>query len=199
MNTHRAHQNEDLRGGSSAQDGTCQERRSAFANDALTSELKHPSACKAEPPEHEPISSAPDDAEPLTDELLDELLNSSNLKDFTDKHCAQLPSLSELLQELLAKHHLVRAEVVRAAGINDTFGYQIFTGQRKASRNKVLQIVFAMGLDLREANHVLQAAGANELHCKNRRDAIIIFCLAHGYSLQATDEELYRFDEETIC
>ena len=141
-----------------------------------------------------------DDAEPLTDELLEELLSAPDLQSFTEKHCnTPAPSLSEVLNVLLQQHGLVRAEVVRSAGLNDTFGYQIFTGQRGASRDKILQIAFAMKLTLRETNHLLQAAGANELHCKNHRDAIIIFCLTHGYTLLATDEELYRFGEKTIC
>ena len=89
--------------------------------------------------------------------------------------------------------------MVREAGINDTFGYQIFMGQRGASRDKVLQLAFAMALSLKEANRLLQAAGANELYCKDRRDAIIIFCLDHGYRLQKANEELYRFGEKTIC
>ena len=88
---------------------------------------------------------------------------------------------------------------MRRAGLNDTFGYQIFMGPRGASRNKVLQLAFALGLTLKEADRLLQAAGASGLYCKDRRDAIIIFCLDHGYSLQKTDEELYRFGEDTIC
>ena len=62
-----------------------------------------------------------------------------------------------------------------------------------------LQLAFALGLTLKEADRLLQAAGASGLYCKDRRDAIIIFCLDHGYSLQKTDEELYRFGEDTIC
>ena len=88
--------------------------------------------------------------------------------------------------------------VVREAGINETFGYQIFTGARRASRDNLLKIAFAMGCTLREANRLLQAGGANELYCKNRRDAIVIFAISHGYTLQKTEEELYRFDEATI-
>lgn len=49
-----------------------------------------------------------------------------------------------------------------------------------------------------EANRLLQAGGANELYCKNRRDAIVIFAISHGYTLQKTEEELYRFGEATI-
>lgn len=62
----------------------------------------------------------------------------------------------------------------------------------------MLKIAFAMGCTLREANRLLQAGGANELYCKNRRDAIVIFAISHGYTLQKTEEELYRFGEATI-
>lgn len=137
--------------------------------------------------------------EPLTEELLDELLASPSAVSFTAKHRIKERTLSDYLQFLLEEKGLVRAQVIRAAGLNETFGYQIFTGARKPGRNKVLQLAFAMQLDLREANRLLKASGANELYCKNRRDAIIIFCLEKGYDLRKTDEELYRFKEETIA
>ncbi|WP_080797265.1 transcriptional regulator [Arabiibacter massiliensis] len=137
--------------------------------------------------------------EPLTEELLQELLAAPDPRAFADRHRLAKRTLPEYLQELLDEKGLERVDVVRAAGLNETFGYQIFMGQRGASRNKVLQLAFAMKLTLKEADRLLQAAGANELYCKNRRDAIIIFCLDRGCSLQKTDEELYRFGEETIC
>lgn len=137
--------------------------------------------------------------EPLTEELLDELLSSPDPGAFFSKANSSKRSLSEYLQQLLDEKGLQRSKVVHEAGLNDTFGYQIFKGTRKASRNKVLQLAFAMHLNLRETDRLLQAAGANELYCKNKRDAIIIFAVQKGYSLQKTDEELYRFGEETIC
>ncbi len=137
--------------------------------------------------------------EPLTEELLSELLSSPSIDLFVDNGNVGERSLSDYLQQLLSEKGLRQSAVVRDAGLNNTFGYQIFKGTRKASRNKVLQIAFAMGLNLRETDRLLQAAGANELYCKNRRDAIIIFSVKHGYSLQKTEEELYRFGEETIC
>ncbi len=137
--------------------------------------------------------------EPLTEELLQELLSAADVRTFAEKHRLRKRSLPEYLQQLLDEKGFERAAVVREAGINDTFGYQIFMGQRGASRDKVLQLAFAMALSLKEANRLLQAAGANELYCKDRRDAIIIFCLDHGYRLQKANEELYRFGEKTIC
>ena len=85
------------------------------------------------------------------------------------------------------------------ADLNETFGYQIFTGARNPSRDKVLQIAFAMALTLRETNRALRAAGTSSLNPKFRRDAIIIFCIGQGCSLQKVNEELYRLGEETVC
>ena len=136
--------------------------------------------------------------EPLTDELLHELLTVSNPIEFTEAHNIGHRTLSEYLNQLLAEKGLRRADVVREAGINETFGYQIFKGQRNPTRDKVLQLAFALGCDLIETNRLLKAAGANELYCKDRRDAIILFCIDRGMGLTRTDEELYRFGEETL-
>lgn len=136
--------------------------------------------------------------EPLTEELLDELLASPDPAKFAKRHRLGEPSLAEHLNELLEEKGLARIDVVRAAGLNETFGYQIFKGQRNPSRDKVLQIALAMNLDLRETNRLLRIAGVSDLYCKNRRDAIVIFCIDKGYTLLKTDEELYRFGEETL-
>lgn len=137
--------------------------------------------------------------ERITEELLAELLASPSIEGFLGENAINEVTLSEYLQQLLDKKGLKRAEVIRKANLNATFGYQVFTGARGAGRDTILQLVFAMELTLREANRLLQAGGVNGLYCKNRRDGIIIFCIEHSYSLQETDEELYRFGEETIC
>ena len=115
--------------------------------------------------------------ERLTEELLHELLDAPTVDSFLGSH--ELPdiSLSDYLQQLLEEKHLERVRVVRMADLNETFGYQIFTGQRHPSRNKVLQIAFAMALSVRETNRALTAAGVARLDSKCRRDAIILFCI----------------------
>ncbi len=137
-------------------------------------------------------------AERLTEELLDELLSTSDLNGYLDEDAVGHRTLADYLQELLDQKGLEQAQVVRMADLNSTFGYQIFKGTRNPSRDKVLQVCFAMALTLREANRALTAAGASELYAKDRRDAIIIFCLDRGCSLQKVNEELYRFGEKTL-
>lgn len=136
--------------------------------------------------------------EPLTEDLLSELLSAPDPERYIEQHALNECTLAEYLNELLEEKNLKRVDVVHDAGLNETFGYQIFTGSRHASRDNLLKIAFAMRLSLREANRLLQVGGANNLYCKNRRDAIIIFALNNNYSLQKTEEELYRFGEQTI-
>ena len=138
-------------------------------------------------------------AEPLTEELLDELLEAPSIDSYLDVHAPGTRSLSAYLNELLVAKRLKRSQVVHMANLNETFGYQIFTGARNPSRDKVLQIAFAMALTLRETNRALEAAGVSSLYSKDRRDAIIIFGLDRGCSLQKVNEELDRFGERTIC
>lgn len=137
--------------------------------------------------------------ERLTQEVLQEILESPSVDAFVADHDFPAVTLAEYLQCMLEGKHLKRSRVVRMADLNETFGYQIFTGQRNPSRDKVLQIALAMALTLRETNRALAAAGVNPLDPKCRRDAIIIFCVDHGCSLQKVNEELYRLGEETVC
>lgn len=136
--------------------------------------------------------------EPLTEELLSELLSASDPSEFADAHGITQRSLPDYLQQLLDEKGLSRPAVIREAGLNATYGYQIFTGARRASRDYILQIAFALHCTLQETNRLLQAAGVNELYCKNRRDAIIIFCIDRELTLFRVNEELYRFGEKTI-
>lgn len=137
--------------------------------------------------------------EPLTEELLAALLSAPDPKTYVDKNKITQRTLPEYLQTLLATHNLKRSDVIREAQLNETYGYQIFMGQRKPSRDKVLALAFAMGCSLTEAGRLAQAAGVNPLYAKNRRDAILIFCLDNKYNLLRANEELYRFGEETLC
>ncbi len=136
--------------------------------------------------------------EQLTDELLKQIMDARSLESVIKGSSFPDMSLCDYLNFLLEQKQLRRIDVIKDAHINETFGYQIFTGQRNASRNKILAIALAMKLDVDETQHLLSAANVGCLYCKNRRDALILFCISHNYDLFKTDEELFRFDEETI-
>lgn len=135
----------------------------------------------------------------LTAELLEQLLASATPEQYLARASLEERSLAEYAESVREEHGLKKSQVIRASGLNPTFCYQIFEGTRRPGRDSAIMLAFGLGCSLVEAQRLLRLAGASELWSRNRRDAIIIFCLDHGYSLQKTDEELYRFGEDTIC
>lgn len=133
----------------------------------------------------------------LTEDLLNELMLARSIDEALDKEFTN-NNLSEYLAFLLEEKKIKKSDVIKKSSLNTTFAYLIFSGQRQASRNKVLQLIFALEATLLEAQRILKLSGANELYCKNRRDAIIIFCLKHNKSLEETDDILYDYNESVI-
>ena len=88
--------------------------------------------------------------------------------------------------------------MVRGSAVNSTFVYQVFSGTRKIGRDNAIKLAFGIGCTLREAQRLLRHAGVSELWCKNRRDAIIIYAIEHGFTLAECDDELYRLGEDTL-
>ena len=136
--------------------------------------------------------------EPLTNELLDELLASSDPAEFARKHKITHRSLPDYLQQLLDEKGLKRSDVVREAGLDATYGYNIFMGTRSPSREKLLPLLFTMKCTLQEANRILRAAGHSELYVKDRRDAIIIYGILHQQNMYTVNDELFEAGEETL-
>lgn len=137
--------------------------------------------------------------EPLTEDLLEQLLIADDPESFLNDNDLGQRDLPGMLADLLDAKGLRRIDVVHEAQLNETFGYQIFKGKRKPSRNKVLQLALGMRLNLKETDRLLQAAEVSTLYCKDRRDAIIIYCIEHDATLAETNDSLYEFGEDTIC
>lgn len=139
-------------------------------------------------------------AERLTEELLNELLFTNSLSSYLNHELADHSvSLSDYLNKQLRIKQLKKSIIIRESKLNPTFAYQLFSGDRNASKGKLLQIAFAMRLDLRETQRLLKIANAGELYCKNHRDAIIIYCISKNMTLEETDDTLFQFHEATIC
>ncbi len=137
--------------------------------------------------------------EKLTEDLLNELLFSNSVSDYFEQETLPNRSLSEYLNELLEQHKLKKSEIIRQGQLDPTYAYEIFSGAKTSvARDKVLQLAFGMHLDVRETQRLLKHAGVSELYVKQRRDALILYCVGQGYSLEKTEQELFRFGQETI-
>lgn len=134
----------------------------------------------------------------LTEELLDRLLASDGIDAYLDEERPRDHELVDYLRFLLDRHGLKRADVARGSGINPTVVYDVFSGKSRPGRDHAIRLAFGLGCDLRETQRLLRLAGVSELWCRQRRDAIVIWCVRQGLDLTATDDELYRLDEPTL-
>ena len=113
--------------------------------------------------------------EKTTNEL-NHILKSCTTLSHLEAALTELPEKERLtlkcyLEELLETKGLNKADVIREANIARTYGYQIFQGERLASRDKLIALSAAMHLTLQECNRLLKIAKAGILYSKNRRDA----------------------------
>lgn len=139
-------------------------------------------------------------AQKLTEELAHELEESPTIEAYLSRNAQQLdvPTLAAYLEEKLDEHGLIQSHVVNEAQLNATYGYQIFRGQRSPSRDKLLQILMAMHLNLKEVNTALKLAGHAELYVKKRRDAIIYFAIERSWSLLECEQALLDAGETSL-
>lgn len=138
-------------------------------------------------------------AERLTEELLARLLASASPEAYLAGEGATVErELSDYLWELLRDRTMTRAELARASGVNATVVYDIFAGKSRPGRDHALMLALGLGCDLRQTQRLLRLAGVSELWCKQRRDAVLIWCVEHGYTRAQVDDELFRMGEKTL-
>jgi len=84
---------------------------------------------------------------------------------------------------------------ISASCLSKTYAYQIFSGVKNPSRDKLLALAVAMTLTFEECQRLLRLAAVNELYVKNKRDSIIIFGLMRGLNNMELNDLLYEMEE----
>lgn len=107
-------------------------------------------------------------------------------------------SVEEFLECYLAEKNLKKSEVIRRSGLNQIYAYQIFSGVRRAERDKLLCIAIAAGMTMDEANRLLVCGEKPSLYPRVVRDSVIGYALSHHYTVEQTDDLLYDHDCRTL-
>lgn len=127
-----------------------------------------------------------------------QIKRARSFSEFWDRYRKQIVHhpLSAYLCELLDEKGLKRSDVVVKTGLDKAYVYQIFAGKKNPSRNKLITIAFGMKLSEEETQRMLQLSGHRELWPKDERDALLLFAIQRGMSLEEVHTELehYGFD-----
>jgi hypothetical protein len=136
----------------------------------------------------------------LTEELLHALSETKNIDEFLQNHqieCGML-DLQTYLFELMRRAGYTIPLIIDKASISKSLAYQIFNGQRTPNRNLIIRLAIIFKLNLEETQRLLKLSKRGELYPRIQRDAAIIFCIQHHYSLIDTNELLESLGEAIL-
>ena len=128
-----------------------------------------------------------------TEKLYHEIKNATDAEDFLTKNQAQLlhGTLSAHLHMLLSQKKLSRAEVVRGSLLDRAYVYQIFSGEKTPSRDKLIALSFGLRLTDQETQKMLRLSGNRELYARDARDALILYAIQRRQTIMQVNDLLY--------
>lgn len=132
--------------------------------------------------------------EKSTDELLNEIKQTNEIKQFIEKNSAEFTDkpLHEMLNDIITEKKLKKSEVIKGSGLNRVYAYQILAGKKSPSRDKLIAFCFGLQLDVDGTNSLLKSVGIPVLYARNKRDSIIIFAINSGKSVFLANNLLFE-------
>lgn len=120
-----------------------------------------------------------------TDELLKNLKKSRTIDEYFKDNIAELEfeSLPAMIERFISQKGLKKSDVVRDSGIENHYAYQIISGVKKPSRDKLVMICYGLHLTVEETQHVLKKCGHGELYPRSQRDSILIMGIIQKKSI----------------
>ncbi len=135
-----------------------------------------------------------------TEVLLTEIKESSSYYEFLDKNEDHLgvEKFKNILRKTAAETGKEINQIIKDAGIAIPYGYQIFNGTRKPSRDKIIQLSFGMSLPLDKVNVLLKHGEKQPLYAKSQRDSIIIYAISHQMEINEVNNMLIENNMITL-
>ena len=87
-------------------------------------------------------------------------------------------SFSDYFNQYLANHQSLKlSTIIKDSGVSRQYAYDVVNGVKSASRDRIIALCFAAGMNLNETNHALIYAKHNALYARSKRDANIIVAI----------------------
>ena len=138
--------------------------------------------------------------EKTTDDLTQELMEQADLDRYITENEAYFAEMDliSVLTRLYKKCGLSKAELARRAGMSEVYLYQVFSGRRRPSRDRLLCLCIGMEADLEEVQQLLKRVGYAPIYPKLKRDAIISHGMIHHASLSEINDKLFLQNEKPL-
>lgn len=126
----------------------------------------------------------------LMNKPLDKLLIMTKLNNKT-KTCNYLCQIKEYFG-------LTYTQIVKGSNFKETYIKDIFNGRRNPSRDAIIGLCFAFGLNFDESNMLLKSAGYNELYPRDKRDLLLSKGIIDKLNITEINEILMQYKMSKI-
>lgn len=132
-----------------------------------------------------------------TEKLINEIKTAYNITQFISDNEGDIydPQLCGYIREIMKEKKLNRAQIMRDGLLNQNYAYQILSGKKNPSRDKVIQLCFGMRLNLDEAQRLMKLADVGALYPRNKRDAVVMYGLENKMTLMRVNFILDEINE----
>ena len=138
-----------------------------------------------------------------TQELLDLMKSSHSYGDYITENKEDIGQgcmkIDRALTALLHQNGAVKADVIKRSGIEVHYAYQIFSGVKVPTRDKVIMLCVGFGLGVEETQRLLKITGYAQLYSKEERDNVILFGLTKSLSIIGINDILYEMHLELLA
>ena len=107
-------------------------------------------------------------------------------------------SFPEYFRSLPAVREMDTGELIRSSGLERSYYYQVMKGTRSPSRDKVLRLCLAAGLNLKETTRALELSGNAVLYPRKRRDIILTVAVNQMADVDDTNLLLFKYGEKPL-
>ena len=129
----------------------------------------------------------------ITKLLLERLFQAPNVSVYLHDNAPlmAMPPFNQFICALCKELCVSRASVIARSTIPKNYAYQLFSGIRKPSRDKVIQLAFGFGLDVDCTQELLKIARQAPLYPKIPRDIVILRGLYEKRSVLYVQQTLH--------
>ena len=133
-------------------------------------------------------------------DLLNDIDDESNLDIFISNtlNNSKNIKLYEYFEKIFKEKNLKKSTVIKNADLDRTYAYEILRGDKKPSRDKILQLCIGANLSLEETNKALKIGDCGELYPKVLRDSILIFAINKKLDIIKVNDLLYSYNELSL-
>ena len=136
-----------------------------------------------------------------TGQLQEELMTAPDIARFIRENSHEMhpKTFMEHLNGLVDASGMTKSVLAKASGMSEVYLYQILSGRRNPTRERILCICFGLQLTVDQSQSLLRSGACAALYPRSKRDAVLIYALTEKMTLFDVNDLLFSLEEKTLC